>query len=120
MALGVQPDYIDNMMGHTVDTYHDIQSKGIEFLRNVYATAGLSIAPKPKGWELDALKAFARGLGLEPEKVLTQAAFAEPHRAYATPEDHEQAQTRALSIAIKELIKKELLASGNSLSNLGN
>jgi site-specific recombinase XerD len=111
MALGVQADYVDYMMGHTVDTYHDIQSKGIEFLRNVYATAGLSIMPKPKGWELDALKAFARGLGLEPEKVLTQAALTEPHRTYATPEDREQAQTRALSIAIKELIKKELLAS---------
>jgi site-specific recombinase XerD len=111
MALGVQPDYIDYMMGHTVDTYHDIQSKGVEFIRNIYASSGLSIAPKPKGWELDALKAFARGLGLEPEKVLTQAAFAEPHRAYATSEDREQAQTRALSMAIKELIKKELLAS---------
>jgi len=32
---------------------------------------------RPRGWELDALKAFARGLGLEPEKVLTQAALAE-------------------------------------------
>lgn len=111
MALGVQADYVDYMMGHTVDTYHDIQSKGIEFLRNVYASAGLSIAPKPKGWELDALKAFARGLGLEPEKVLTQAAFAEPHRAYATADERQQAQTRALSIAIKDLIKKELVGS---------
>jgi hypothetical protein len=110
MALGVNSDYIDYMMGHTIDTYHDIQSKGIEFLRNVYATAGLSIAPKQKGWELDALKAFARGLGLEPEKVLTQDAFAEPHRAYASAEDRAQAQTRTLSIAIKELIKKELVA----------
>ena len=45
MALGVQSDYVDYMMGHTVDTYHDIQSKGIEFLRNVYASAGLSIKP---------------------------------------------------------------------------
>jgi hypothetical protein len=108
MALGVNSDYVDYMMGHTVDTYHDIQSKGVEFLRNAYATAGLSIAPKQKGWELDALKAFARGLGLEPEKVLTEAAFAEPHRAYATSEDREQAQTRALSVAIKELIKREL------------
>ena len=110
MALGVQSDYVEYMMGHTVSAYHDVQSKGIEFLRNVYATAGLSITPKPKGWELDALKAFARGLGLEPEKVLTKAALAEPHRIYATPEDHEQAQTRVLSIAIKELIKKELLS----------
>jgi len=109
MALGVQTDYVEYMMGHTVSTYHDVQSKGIEFLRNIYASAGLSITPKPKGWELDALKAFARGLGLEPEKVLTKAALAEPHRIYARPEDHEQAQTRVLSIAIKELIKKELL-----------
>jgi hypothetical protein len=109
MALGVNSDYVDYMMGHTVDTYHDIQSKGVEFLRNIYATAGLSIAPKAKGWELDALKAFARGLGLEPDKVLTEAAFAEPYRAYATSEDREEAQTRTLSIAIKELIKRELL-----------
>jgi hypothetical protein len=28
MALGVQADYIDYMMGHTVDTYHDIEMKG--------------------------------------------------------------------------------------------
>ena len=67
--------------------------------------------PKVKGWELDALKAFARGLGLEPEKVLTQAAFAEPHRIYVSPEDREQAQTRTLSLAIKELIKKELFSN---------
>lgn len=57
------------------------------------------------------LKTFARGLGLEPEKVLTQAAFAEPHRTYAIREDRETAQTRALTLAIKELIKKELLAA---------
>jgi len=114
MSLGVQPDYIDYMMGHTVDTYHDIQSKGIEFLRNVYATAGLSIAPKKESWELEPLKAFARGLGLEPEKVLVQSEFAEPHRAYATSEDREQTQTRILSIAIKELIKRELVASKKS------
>ena len=83
-ALGIQTDYVDFMMGHTISTYHDIQSKGVEFLRNLYTTAGLSIAPKPKGLELDALKAFARGLGLEPEKVLARAAFTEPHRAYVT------------------------------------
>ena len=114
VALGVNSDYVDYMMGHTIDTYHDIQSNGIEFLRNIYSTAGLSIAPKRKGWELDALKAFARGLGLEPEKVLTQSAFAEPHRAYATIEDREQAQTRTLSLAIKELIKRDLLTLAES------
>jgi len=29
------------MMGHTLDMYHDIQSKGVEFLRALYANAGL-------------------------------------------------------------------------------
>lgn len=28
LALAVEPDYVDYMMGHTVDTYHDIQSIG--------------------------------------------------------------------------------------------
>lgn len=51
---------------------------------------------------------FVRGLGLEPEKVLVQSEFAEPHRACATSEDREQVQARILSIAIKELIKKEI------------
>lgn len=46
MALGVQPDYIDYMMGHTVSTYHDIQSRGVEFLRGIYANAELHIRPK--------------------------------------------------------------------------
>jgi intergrase/recombinase len=32
-ALGVQTDYIEHMMGHTISTYHDIQMKGI----NTYA-----------------------------------------------------------------------------------
>jgi hypothetical protein len=36
-ALGVQSDYVDYMMGHTVSVYNDIQSLGVEKLRNVYA-----------------------------------------------------------------------------------
>jgi hypothetical protein len=75
-TLGVQSDYVEYMMGHTVSTYHDIESTGVEFLRNVYRTAGLPIAPKKKGWELEALKAFARGIGLDQEKVPTEAALA--------------------------------------------
>jgi len=109
-ALGVQSDYVEFMMGHSISRYDDVESKGVEFLRNVYRTAGLTIAPRKKGWELEALKAFARGIGLDPEKVLTEAAFAEPHRAYATPEDFEAAHTRTLSLAIKDLIKKEIVA----------
>lgn len=45
-ALGVDRNYIEYMMGHSVSTYHDIQMKGVEFLRNVYTASGLSIRPK--------------------------------------------------------------------------
>jgi hypothetical protein len=45
------------------------------------------------------------------ERVLVRAAFSEPHRTYATTEDLETAQTRNVSMAIKELIKKEILAA---------
>jgi hypothetical protein len=47
-ALGVQTDYIEYMMGHTISTYHDIQMKGIEFLRGIYTASGLGIKPKNK------------------------------------------------------------------------
>lgn len=56
MALGVNSDYVDYMMGHTVDTYHDIESKGIEFLRNVYASAGLSTKPKVQTSKIEMVK----------------------------------------------------------------
>lgn len=98
MALGVQPDYVDHMMGHTVDTYHDIQSKGVEFLRNIYAAAALSIKPSSSHTKLDMLKELMRAWGLEPEKVLTREALAEPHRIYATSEDREREEIRLLGL----------------------
>ncbi len=30
LALGVRSDYVDYMMGHTIDTYRGIQMKGVE------------------------------------------------------------------------------------------
>ena len=59
LALGVQPDYVDCMMGHTIDTYHDVQSKGIEFLRGIYTAANLTLEPRQKLTKLDQLKIFA-------------------------------------------------------------
>jgi len=120
MALGVQPDYIDYMMGHSVDTYHDIQSKGVEFLRNLYATAALSIRPRSNYTKIDMLKEVARAWGLDPEKILTREALAEPHRAYAGTKDRENDELRMLSHALKESIKKELLASVNSRTHHSN
>lgn len=116
-ALGVQPDYIDYMMGHTIDTYDDIQSKGVEFLRGIYASANFSIHPKPKPSRLDQLKIFARGLGLDPERCILHEAFAEPHRAFV-PGNIEDQQVALLSSAIKDAIKREVLAEIRGFESL--
>jgi len=110
MALGVQADYVDYMMGHTVSTYHDIQSKGAEFLRNLYASAGLRIKPDAQVSKIEMVKEFVRGLGLNPEEILTRKEISEPHRIYITSEERDGEEIRALCLAFKETLKKELVA----------
>src|SRR5665647_1413719 len=77
LALGVQPDYVDYMMGHTVDTYHDIQSLGIDTLRNAYAASGLAIRRKTQVNKVEALKEIIRAWGMNPEQMLTRDALSE-------------------------------------------
>ena len=59
-ALGVDRDYIEYMMGHTISTYHDIKMKGMDFLRGIYNASGLSIKPKTRLSKIDALKEIIR------------------------------------------------------------
>ena len=66
---GVNSDYVDYMTGHVVDTYHDIQSKGVEFLRNIYSKAGVSVGRQTRLGMLDVLKEFARGLHTQLQQV---------------------------------------------------
>lgn len=110
MALGVQSDYIDYMMGHTIDTYHDIQMKGVEFLRNVYAASGLSIRPKTKVSKIEMLKTVVRGMDLDPEKILTREALAEPHRIFALTSEREDYEVKVLGKELKQMLKKEFLS----------
>ena len=67
LALCVQPDYVDYMMGHTVNTYHNIQSIGIDKLRALYAASGLSIKPKTQIRKVEALKEIIPAWELNPE-----------------------------------------------------
>lgn len=46
-----------------------------------------------------------------PEDVLTRNGLAEPHRIYATNQEREDDQIRALSRAFMDNLKKELLLS---------
>jgi site-specific recombinase XerD len=106
LALGLQPDYVDYMMGHTIDTYHDIQSIGIDKLRNVYAAAGLSIKPKTQVSKIDALKEIIRAWGMNPEQVLARDALAEGATSYKNQEDLENHQLSILANQIKELVQQ--------------
>jgi len=112
-ALGVPADYIEYMMGHSVSTYHDIQMKGVEFLRGIYVASGLSIRPKTTFRKIDALKEIIRAWGMNPEELLTKKALATPHRTVVSPQDTEQKQITELSEALRNIIRKELLPANN-------
>lgn len=109
-ALGVDRDYIEYMMGHTLSTYHDIEMKGIEFLRNIYAASGLSIRPKTQASKIEVLKEMVRAWGLNPEEVLTREALTRPYATNVGPASYgEEEQVKSLSVALKEMMRKELL-----------
>jgi len=112
-SLGVQADYIEYMMGHTISTYHDIQMKGIEFLRGIYIASGFSIRPKTRTSKIDALKEIIRAWGLNPEEILTRQALSEPHRTIIDRRQLEEDQIHQLSIALKQQLIKEIRENPN-------
>jgi hypothetical protein len=95
------------MMGHTVDTYHDIQSLGIDALRNIYASSGLAIRRKTHVSKIDALKEIIRAWGMNPEQYLTRDALAEGAITHKNQEELENHQLTILSQQLKELIRQE-------------
>lgn len=112
-ALGVPVDYIEYMMGHKISTYHDIEMKGVEFLRNVYAASGLSIRPKTQLSKMEALKEIIRAWGMNPDEILTRQALTSPARAHAQTVGQEEGQITELRNALRDMMRKELLDSKN-------
>ncbi|MEJ2272531.1 MAG: hypothetical protein P8X91_08670, partial [Candidatus Bathyarchaeota archaeon] len=106
LALGVQADYVDYMMGHTIDVYHDIQMKGMDYLRNIYSSSGLSIKPKTPTSKIDALKEIIRAWGLNPEEILTREAMSKPNRTVVSPPEFENKELKILCNALKEAMIK--------------
>jgi site-specific recombinase XerD len=106
-ASKLDSEIINYMMGHTVDTYEDVQSFGIETLRNLYTSAGLAIRPKTQANRIDQLKEIIRAGGENPEEILTRDALL---RGNIT-ETSEQTQNHQLSLLaeqLKQLVKKEV------------
>jgi integrase len=104
----IPPDYVEYMMGHTISTYNDVKMKGIDFLRNLYASSGLSIRPKTTLSKIEKLKTFAESLGLNPDEVLSKDALIMPHRTIVDPQ---QRTIEVLNKALKQEIIKELKTS---------
>ena len=107
LALGAQPDYVDYFMGHTVSTYHDIQSLGIDKLRNIYSAAGLAIRQKTQISKVETLKEIIRALGMNPEQLLTRDALTQGAATHKTQQDLENHQLTLLASQLKQLIRQE-------------
>jgi integrase len=107
-SLGVQTDYIEYMMGHTVSTYHDVQMNGVEFLRNIYNASGLCIKSKTKPCRMEMLKEMIRSLGLNPEQILTKEAMSMLNRTVVRGSEHHEGQMDTLLKALRQKLKEEL------------
>ncbi len=118
LAAGVQESYVDYFMGHTIDTYHDIQSLGIEKLRTIYAKASLSIRPKTKAAKIEQLKDLMRAMD-EQIRVLSREASTEPARVHVDGQStSQQLQVRQLlASALRDLLQQEEASQGLTSQN---
>lgn len=94
-------------MGHTIGTYEDVQSLGVDKLRSLYVTAGLAIRPKTQLNRIEQLKEIIRAWGENPEEILSRDVLM---RGNIT-ETHEQTENHQLTLLgqeLKELIKREV------------
>jgi len=118
--LGIPSDYIEYMMGHKLSTYHDVQMKGVEFLRNVYASANLKIFPKARTKEEvyeDLLKRWFRmakeeGISITPsmiERIIRELEGSEkimPGATFITEEEESEIYARTLW----EMLRADILS----------
>jgi site-specific recombinase XerD len=108
-ASKIDSEIIKYFMGKTIDTYEDVQSLGIETLRNLYASAGLAIRPKTQVNRIEQLKEIIRAWGENPEEILTMDALL---RGNIT-ETQDQTQNHQLSVLadqLRQVVKREVSA----------
>ncbi len=95
------------MRGHTVDTYHDIQSLGIDKLCKIYSATKLAIRSKTQVNKVEALKEITRAWGMNPEQLLARDALSEGAATHINPQELENHQLTVLSSQLRELIRQE-------------
>jgi hypothetical protein len=103
----INDDIIEYMMGHSPDTYEDVQSLGIETLRNLYVAANLTIRPKTVPNRIEQLKEIIRSWGENPEEILTKDAILRGNITEQTGQI-ETHQMTLLAEQLKDLVKREV------------
>lgn len=94
-------------MGHTIRTYEDVQSLGIETLRNLYANSGIAIRPKTEANRIGQLKEIIRAWGGNPEEILAKDAIFRGNIT-ETIDRKQNHQLSLLAEQLKQLIRKEV------------
>lgn len=107
LGAKIESEIVEYMMGHKISTYADVQSLGIETLRNMYAAANLAIRPKTKLNRIDQLKEIIRAWGENPEEILSKDAYVRSNITETT----DVRQTHQLSILaeeVRDIIRREV------------
>ena len=96
------------MMGHITSTYEDTQSLGIDKLRELYASANVTIRKATKLSKIEQIKEMIRACGENPEQILTQEVLNRPEAVLQQSDDQIQfRQLNALTQELREIIKRE-------------
>ena len=106
-ASKIDSEIIKYFMGKTIDTYEDVQSLGIETLRNLYTSAGLAIRPKTQVNRIEQFKEILRAMGENPEEVLSKDALMRGNIT-ELPEQNQNHQLSVLADQLKALIRREV------------
>ncbi len=104
----INDDIIEYMMGHSPDTYEDVQSLGIEKLRKLYVAADLSIRAKTVPNRIEQLKEIIRGWGENPEEILCKDVLLRGNSTDESPSQIETHQMSLLAESLKDLVKREV------------
>ena len=107
-ASSINDEIIEYMMGHITSTYEDTQSLGIDKLRELYASANVTIRKATKLSKIEQIKEMIRACGENPEQILTQEVLNRPEAVLQQSDDQIQfRQLNALTQELREIIKRE-------------
>jgi hypothetical protein len=106
-ASKIDSEINNYFLGKTIDPYEDVQSLGIETLRNLYVSAGLAIRPKTQANRIEQLKEIIRAWGQNPEEILTKDALSRGNITETT-DQYSSHQLSLLANQLKTLIRSEV------------